>query len=440
MRLHKTLFQLSFPLLLNSLMTFAVMLSETMIVSAHSANTAAAVAVAKQVLVIAFEVSAMMGIGAVILISHSLGRGDEAAARQVATVAVVANSAIGLVLGLLLGVGGPFVLCLLGTPDVLAADARLYLGIVAAAMVFNGFSMAAMACIRAFGHSRVILQQGIVVAVLFVAAEYALVLGIGPIPALGVAGAAAGVLVVRMLMAVLLWIALRRIADIRIGLDALRCQLPLVRRLLSLSFPSVSDYIAYGFYQLILLGFVGGFGVAAVLGRTYALIVMAFLILVIVAISQGNEVLLGYRRGEGRPDEAYRQALRSSLLAAAVATGPAVLFWLVADPFVAMFTADAEVRALTGRLLWLTIFIQPGFALNTILFQSLRAVGEVRWPVMISLGVTWGFGLPLAWLLCVHQGLGVEGVWYALIIEETIKGMLMLHRWTRRRWQRHELA
>jgi len=40
-------------------------------------------------------------------------------------------------------------------------------------------------------------------------------------------------------------------------------------------------------------------------------------------------------------------------------------------------------------------------------------------------------------LLCIHAGLGVEGVWYALIIEETIKAGFMLQRWLRRRWMSH---
>ncbi len=438
-RMQKTLFHLSFPLLLNSLLTFAVMLAETMIVSAHSANTAAAVAVAKQILVIAFEVSAMMGIGAVILISHNLGRGNEAQAKQVAVVAIVANSLIGLLLGMVLAFGSPVVIWLLDVPETLAGDARLYLSIVAAAMVFNGFSMAAMSCIRAFGNSRTILQQGIVVALLFVAAEYALVLGIGAVPSMGVAGAALGVLLVRVVMAVLLWIVMAKLVQIRFSPTRIRRQIPLVRQLFSLSFPSVSDYIAYGFYQLILLGFVGGFGVHAVLGRTYAMIVMAFLVLIIVAISQGNEVLMGYRRGEGSPEKAYRQALRSSLMAAGIATLVATSFWMLADQFTALFTGQEEVRTLTHRLLWLTIFIQPGFAINTILFQSLRAMGDVKWPVVASLLVTWGLGLPLAWLLAVRNDLGVEGVWYALIIEETMKAAVMALRWRRRQWHRHDL-
>jgi len=437
---RKTLAQLSFPLFLHSLLVFAATLFDTMIISAYSANAAAAVAMARQILVIAFEVSGMIGIGAVILISHSLGRDDEDRARHVAGVAIAANTLFGLAIGLVLAVAGPVVLWLLDPPEDVAGSARLYLFVVAGAMMFNGFAMASMASLRAFGQSTTILSIGSVLSVVYVVAEYLLILGAGPLPALGVLGAAAGAYLLRLLRAVSLGAAVLRAQKLRLTLRGLTDEWSLVRQMMTLSFPSVSDYIAHGFYQLFLLSFVTGFGVIGVLSRTYVMIAMAFLILVITAISQGNEVLLGYRRGEGRPELAYGQALRSSRIAALAASAIALVLWLLADPFIGLFTDDPQIRALSSNLLFLTIFVQPGIAFNTILFQSLRAVGDVRWPVLVSQSLTWGLGLPLAWFASMEWGFGVEGVWYALIIEETLKAIYMVHRWTTRSGLHHEAA
>lgn len=439
-RSRKTLLHLGFPMFVQSLLTFAVMLVDMMIISAHSPGAAAAVAVARQVLQIAFEMSSMVGIGAVILISHSLGRGDEEQARRVASLAVGANALFGCFIGILLLMATPVLLWFLAMPQDLAGETQLYLSIVAMAMIFNGFATAAMSCLRAFGNGRVIVLVGLVLSILYMGAEYVLVLGAGPIPAMGVQGAALAALLFRVMMALLFGIALLRELGLRGDFRSLKTHVATVRRMLVLSFPSVSDYIGYGFYQLVLLGFVAGFGVESVLSRTYVMIAMSFLVLVIVAISQGNEVLLGYRCGEGRPEHAYRQALRSSVIATAVTMALATLLWLFSEQFLGLFGQEGTVLALSQRLLLLTVFLQPGFAFNTILLQSLRAVGDVRWPVVASISITWGLGLPLAWLLCIHAGLGVEGVWYALIIEETIKAGFMLQRWLRRRWMSHHVV
>lgn len=438
--MRRTLFQLSFPLFLQSFLTLAVMLVDTMIISAHSPGAAAAVAVAYQILIVAFELSTMLGIGGVIVISHHLGRGDEAQARQVAAVAVAANTLFGFAIGALLAALGPLILWLLNTPPDIASDARLYIYIVAAAMVFNGFAAAATPCLRGFGKSPIILALGLIASAFYLTAEYVLILGWGPIPALGVLGSALGTLSVRIVAAVMFGFVLARSLGISLDMLAPIKQWPLVRHLFSLSFPSVSDYIAYGFYQIVLLGFAAGFGVAAVLSRAYAMIAMAFLILVIMAISQGNEVLLGYRRGGGDTHGAFHQALRSSFIATVTATSLAVLLYLISDSFIGLFTRDEAVLSLSKQLLLLTIAIQPGFAFNTILFQSLRAVGDVRWPVFVSQTVTWAFSLPLAWLFCIHFNLGVVGIWYALIIEETAKALIMTYRWCRQGWLRHEVS
>ncbi|OLP46770.1 MATE family efflux transporter [Rhizobium oryziradicis] len=439
-RTRKTLFRLSLPMFVHSLLTFVVMLSEMLIVSAYSTDAAAAVAIARQVLQVVFEISSMVGIGAVILISHSLGRGDEEGARQIAALAVLTNTLIGLLIGGLLFLCGPVTLRILDVPASIVDDASLYLSVAAAAMAFNALASAAISCLRAFGSSRVIVMTGLVLSVIYIGATYVLVLGAGPIPPLGVTGAAYATLGSRMAMALMFGLAVYCVLGLRLVSGPFKVQFLRVRRMLVLAFPSVSDYIGYGFYQLVLLGFVAGYGVSSVLSRTYVMLAMTFLVLVIMAVSQGNEVLVGYRWGEGRRQDAYRQALRSSFAASLATTTIALLFWLFSAQYLGLFGQTGEVLKLSKDLLLLTIFIQPGFAFNTVLLHSLRAVGDARVPVIVSIGLTWGLGLPLAWLFCVHAGYGVEGVWYALIIEETLKAGFMLARWQARGWLRNVVA
>ncbi len=439
-RTGKSLFRLSLPMFVHSLLTFSVMLAEMLIMSAYSADAVAAVSVARQVLQIVFEMSGMVGIGAVILISHSLGRGDEEGARQIAAVAVSANTIFGLAAGGLLYLCGPIVLRLLDVPASIVSDTSLYLSVAAAAMAFNALATAAISCLRAFGNTRVIVTTGLSLSVVYIAATYVLVLGVGPVPPLGVTGAAYATLASRMAMALMFGIALYRALGLRFAFGEIKPRFVLVRRMVFLAFPSVCDYIGYGFYQLVLLGFVADFGVESVLSRTYVMLAMSFLVLVVMAVSQSNEVLVGYRSGEGRPLNALRQALRSGFAAALASTVIAFLFWFFSSQFLGLFGQSGEVLDLSTRLLLLTIFIQPGFAFNTVLLQSLRAVGDVRVPVIASVGLTWGLGLPLAWLFCVEAGYGVEGIWYALIIEEALKACFMLWRWHARGWMRNAIV
>lgn len=427
----RTLFQLSYPLFLQSLVMFAVMAIDMMIWSAHGPGTATAMSIGGQVLRIAVELSTVLGIGGVILISQHLGRGDVEAARQTATIACVCNGLVGVGLGLALALAGPAVLGLMSLDADLEGDARAYLYFSSLAMVFLCFGNAAVSALRGFGQSRTVMILGVFGALFYLLLEYLLVLGPGPFPALGAAGAGLANLLTRLVFAALLAFGVVRLLKLKLNLRTALENLRVARRMAALALPSVSDFIAYGFYQLVLIGFIASHGEIELLSRAYVMIAMAFLTLVIMAIVQGTEVLIGYRIGAGNHRAARHQSLQSVMVAVILSTLCAVLIYWCSGPFIALFSTDPEVHALCRRLLWLTIFLQPCFAVNMVLFHVLRAVEDVRWPVIASQGLSWGLGLPLAWVMCNAIGLGVVGVWYALIAEEVLKATAMAWRWSR---------
>lgn len=430
--LKRTLFQLSFPLFLQSLVMFAVMVIDMMIWSAHGPNTAAALSVAGQVLRVAVELSAVMGIGGVILISQHLGRGDHEMARLTAEVACMANVILGGGLSLIVIFGGPLILRLMALQPDLEVDSTLYLHLTGAAMLFLCFGNTAVACLRGYGHSKLVMILGLFGAVIYLALEFLLVLGPGPFPAFGVGGAGAANLATRAIFAVVLTVAVLRVLGLRLRVSRILEHFRMIRRMLSLALPSVSDFIAYGFYQIVLLGVIAAEGEVAVLARAYVMIAMAFFTLVIMAIVQGTEVMIGYRLGAGRYVEARRQGFRSALIASVVSMACAAIVFFQAEGFIGLFTDDPAVVDLSKKLLFLTIFLQPCFAVNMVLFHALRAIEDVQWPVLVSQCLSWAGGLPLAWALCAPLGFGIVGVWIAFFIEELAKALAMSWRWTRK--------
>ena len=433
----KTLFQLCYPLFINAFLSLAVTLIDTMLISNYADAAAAAVSIANQVLGVAYDLSGLLAVGAVILVSRALGQGDEAQARAIATVTILANAALSLLIALALVPLGPLLVKLINTPPEIVANAVLYIHVIAVAMVFNGFLMAAVAVLRAFGRVKTILLLGVFANVLYIIAEYVLIYGYGPVPELGVFGSALATLLVRVIgVLLLLWVLIRhlKLSD-HMPLRDVSFLKPLLKRLFNLSYPSVLDNVAYGFYQLTLVSFIAGLGVATVLSRSYTLALTAFLTLIVMTISQGTEVLVGYRYGEGRGRATWQRGVHSTALAILFATVVSIVFYLFSGTLIGLFTQDPDIHRLAKALLLLTIFLQPVTALNTILFHALKVVGDVYVPVVISQAIMWGLGLPLAYYLCIPMEMGVIGLWYVFILEEGLKGALMWYRWSRGRWR-----
>jgi len=428
----KTLLRLSVPMLLNSALGLVTTLLDAVIISRFSKDAAGAVSIANQILTVAYDLSLLVGVGALVLITHALGRGDGREARDNAALALLANAALGAAIGVLLWFGAPALVHMLGTPELLRADAVRYVRIIAWAMPFHAFLMAGMACLRGFAQMRTILLLGLVAFPAYALLSWMLVLGPGPLPALGVQGSALATLVIRVASAGVLAVVLVRSLDLqwpRLGARAAA----LLRRMSALAAPSVLDNVSYGFYQLVLVSFIAGLGVTAVVSRFYTLALSAFLVVVVMAISQANEVLVGYRVGAGRSADLRQRAWQSGAVSALLATALGVLMWWASAPLTSLFSSDAEVHRQVRELLFLTIFIQPLTGLNTVLFHSLRVTGDVLPPVLFSQLAMWGVAAPLAWLLSVQLALGLPGLWYAFIAEETLKTLYMAWRWSRLR-------
>jgi hypothetical protein len=75
----------------------------------------------------------------------------------------------------------------------------------------------------------------------------------------------------------------------------------------------------------------------------------------------------------------------------------------------------------------------PGQAFNGVVLSSLRATGDVGFPIQMAVLWVWCVWVPLAWLL----GLGLAGFWIAMMTDEWLRGLLMCRRWKKRRWLKY---
>lgn len=102
---RKSLFRLTAPIFLFSLISIGVTFVDTMLLAGYSDNLAAAVSMANQILGVAYDVSGLFSVGALILIAQYLGRNEIEKAKNIVVVAMSASIILGLVIGLILAIG-----------------------------------------------------------------------------------------------------------------------------------------------------------------------------------------------------------------------------------------------------------------------------------------------------------------------------------------------
>jgi Na+-driven multidrug efflux pump len=155
-----------------------------------------------------------------------------------------------------------------------------------------------------------------------------------------------------------------------------------------------------------------------------------------IAVSQGTQIMVARMIGAGQIDAAYRRGLNSLYIGMTSSFLMALLFrFFAGEPLLGIFTDDRDVIALGLSLLTISIILEPGRAFNLILIASLRAVGDVRFPVYMAIFSMWGICIPLGYLLGIHFGYGLVGIFIGFLVDEWVRGLCMLWRWRRRKWQ-----
>ena len=436
---RKSLFRLTAPIFLFSVISIGVTFVDTILLAGYSENLAAAVSMANQILGIAYDVSGLFSVGALILIAQYLGRNQIEKAKNIVVVAMASSCLLGLIIGGVLVLGAGQFADWVNTPEEIREDVIIYVYVIAVAIIFNGLIVSVTAALRGFGLTVEILIIGIIANVVYIFFEYTLIYGRFGFPELGVYGAALSTLIVRVAsIGFLLWVLKRKLGIVfnatPIGF------IKKVKQITKISYPSVSEGMCYNLYQLAMVSFIAVLGTTEVLTRSYALTITALPSLVAMVISQGNEVLVGYDKGSQDNETARKRANKTAIITGIVNSGFAFLIYLNAELLIGLITKDAAIIAGVTSILFYTIILTFFNTVNIVLLNALKAVGDVNRPVLFNLGITFPIALPLGYFAVTEFNLGVEGLWYVYLIEETIKSIIMFTLWQSKKWHKYKVV
>jgi len=300
-----------------------------------------------------------MGGGVSSSIARALGAGRADLARRLAAHAVVLAGAFGLAFTVLMLAGGAGVYRLLGGRDAPLAEALAYSNVLFAGAAAVWFANTFASILRGTGNMLVPAVALSLAAMLHVPLSGALVLGAGPFPRFGIAGAAVAYVVNFAFAAVVMlaWLA-RPGSALRPRRADLRFAGALFADILRVGALSVVSSVQTVLTAVVVTGLVAGFGTAALAGYGVGVRLELLQIPLVFAIGQAMVALVGTNIGAGRPDRAKRIAF--------VGAG-------MDDP--AVLAAGASYLRIAGPLYSL-------FGIGMALYFASQGAGQVLWPVL----------------------------------------------------------
>jgi putative MATE family efflux protein len=430
-----SLFALTWPIFIEILLHMLMGNADTLMLSQYSDNSVAAVGVANQILSLIIVMFGFIATGTAILVAQNLGANQKIAASEISLISLGTNILIGIFLSILLLFSSSFLLGIMSLPKELMSDAETYLKIVGGFAFIQAVIMTIGSILRSYGYTKDAMYITIGMNILNVIGNYLFIFGPLGIPVLGVMGVAISTSASRLIgLIAAIYILYKRVPNI-FSIKLLK-SIPFhhIQNLLKIGIPSAGEHLSYNGSQMVITYFIAQLGTEALTAKVYTQNLMMFIFLFAIAISQGSQIMIGHMVGEKKMEEAYKRCLKSLRLAVIISLSSAIIFSIFSDSLFKIFTSNSDIISLGGILILLTIILEPGRSFNLVIISSLRAAGDVKFPVYMGILSMWGISVTLSYLLGIHFGLGLVGIWIAFIADEWLRGLFMLWRWKTKVW------
>ncbi|GEN54461.1 MATE family efflux transporter [Halobacillus faecis] len=430
-----TLFALTWPIFIEVLLHMLMGNADTLMLSQYSDDAVAAVGVSNQILSVVIVMFGFVATGAAILVAQNLGAGQKKEAGSISVTSISVNLWFSLLLSFGLFIFSEQILNVMDLPSSLMGDAMDYMNIVGGLIFVQAMLMTIGALLRSYGHTKDPMYVTIGMNILNVIGNYFVIFGPFGLPVFGVEGVAYVTAISRASgFLVLLLLMIKRVSGNLPWRSFYHYEKAHLKNLLHIGVPSAGEQLSYNASQMAITYFVAQMGATAITTKVYAQNLMMFIFLCSIAIGQGTQILIGHHIGAKETEKAYRQCIRSLQLAIVISLSVAIVFYFSSDFLLGLFTDDPAILTTGGLLLLLTVLLEPGRAFNLVVINSLRAAGDVRFPVIVGILSMWGIQVTIAWIFGIHYAYGLIGIWIGFIIDEWLRGILMLRRWKSRIW------
>lgn len=432
------LFAITWPIFIENLLMVLMGLFGLWLASRISNGAVAAYGLVNQILGALQIVFQVVSIGTSVVVTQHQGAGDLEGARQIARAGLAASGWVGLatLLLMLLGAGG--MLALMNLPDDLMSVGQSYTQWLGLALLFDAISMTMVAVLRANAQTRASMTLVLMMNLIQLCFSVPLMLGVGSWQGLGLDGLAIAMAISRGIGIGLAWHVWKTLLGVRIHWpDWLVLRRAPLMNILHIGLPGAGEKVAFRISFIISVAMVASMGQVALATHAYVWQAVRLVTLLTVSIGFGTEILIGHHVGAGRLHGANRslwQAMAWGMGVMLVCTG---VSYFATPMVVGLATQDAQILALVALIVLVELFLEPGRAFNIVVTSGLRAAGDARFPVKISVISVFLFGVGLGWLLGVHFGMGLVGIWIGYAADECFRGFIMALRWRSLGWLSH---
>lgn len=389
----------------------------------------AATANANNIMFLMFAAMFGLAMATTILIGQAIGGGNIDTARR------TLGTSIGLVTGLavLTAVVGwletPSLLRLLATPRDAMPLATAYLRVIFAGMPFTFLIVLVSAALRGSGDAVTPLRAMILSVALDAGLNPLLILGLGPLPRLGITGSALASLIAGLVTALyLVFYIYAKDLPLRLRgreLLYLRPERGLARGIVGKGLPMGLSMIVLSASMLAMMGLVNRAGVSTTAAFGAISQLWGYVQMPALAVGAGVSAMVAQNIGAGRWERVERIAWAGSWINTVLTGATVLVITLAARPLLGLFltrsSASVDIAIHINNIVGWSFVL---FGVSIVLTSVVRANGAVFAPLII-LFVAF-FVVRFSAALAFHPTYASEAIWWSFPLGSVVALLLTL--------------
>ncbi len=422
---------LSIPSMLAQISTVMMFFIDASMVGHLGAEASASIGLIESTTWLMGSLLGAVSTGFSVQVAHFIGANDFAKARQVFRHALICGLLFSICLGLVgVSIHSPLPHWLGGGDDI-AGNASRYFLIYSLTMPFIYLYHSSEAMLKSSGNMHTPSVMAVLVCICDVLFNYLFIYVLKQ----GVVGAAYGTSLAYICISLPnLWLAACKSKILNLRQDYVRFKWvsEYVHNACKISIPIAVQSILMSGAQIVSTMIVAPLGNIAIAAHSFAITAESLCYMPGYGIGDAATTLVGQTHGANRIDLCKNFAYMTVGLGMAVMALMGVIMYIFAPEMIGILSPVEDIRELGTHCLRIEAFAEPFFAASIVTYSVCVGAGDTFKPAAINLGTMWLVRLTLAYGL--SKSYGLEGVWMAMAIELTFRGILFLVRLIRGTW------
>lgn len=438
---NRALVKLIIPLIIEQFLTVLVGMADSIMIANVGEAAVSGVSLVDQVMVLLINIFSALATGGAVVAGQYLGQKNCKQAGRSATQLIWSVTIMSAIITLIVYVSKYWILHgLFGRIDAdVMHHANVYLMIVTASIPFIALYNGGAAIFRAMGNSKISMKVSVLMNVINVVGNAILIYGFHR----GAEGVAIPTLISRMVAAAVIIVLLldeKQVIHLERSLH-FHADWSMIRKILSVGVPNGLENSMFQLGKVLVLSLVSTFGTYAIAANAVSNAITLFSILPGMSICLAVTTVIARCVGLGDYEQVkyYNKKL---LIINHISMVVSVALVFAVLPFVLKaYHLSNEAAEATAKIIWFhgicTVFIWPeSFTLPA----TFRAAGDAKACMIISTISMWIFRVAFSYLLGRTLGMGVFGVWVAMIIDWVFRELCFGIRYFQGGWKKKAIV